>query len=108
MLTLKPLFLTDISDHFPVYIIKTSTEKLVENKHTLYKRVITDEVLNKHWKNILKPNERFKQALYESDWIEIDTCHNPSECNKLFLKNFFTIYENIFPRKKIKLKIKDI
>ena len=48
MLTLKPLFLTDISDHFPVYIIKTSTEKLVENKHTLYKRVITDEVLNKH------------------------------------------------------------
>ena len=52
--------------------------------------------------------ERFKQALYDSDWVERETCDNPSKCYKLFLKNFLTIYENIFPRKNIKLKVKDI
>ena len=31
---------------------------------------------------------RFNQALYESDWIEIETCDNPTECYKLFLKKF--------------------
>ena len=47
-------FKTDISDHFPLCIIISSTEKLVENKHTyVYKRVITDEATD--------------QALYETD-----------------------------------------
>ena len=92
------IFKTDISDHFPVCIIISSTEKLVENKHTyVYKRVITDET-----------TERFNQTLYETDWVEIETCDNPSECYKLFLQKFLTIYENFFPRKKIKLKLKDI
>ena len=85
MLTLKPLFLKLI-------------EKLVENKHTYaYKTGITDEA-----------TERFDQALYESDWVEIETCDNPSDCYKLFLKKFLTINENIFPRKKIKLMVKGI
>ena len=51
------IFKTDASDHFPAGIIISSTEKLVENKHTcVYRRVITDEAA-----------ERFNQALYESD-----------------------------------------
>ena len=92
------IFKTDISDHFPICIIISSTEKLVENKHTyVYKRVITDEA-----------TERFNQALYESDWVKIETCNNPSECYKLFFSRFLIISENVFPRKKIKLKIKDI
>ena len=52
--------------------------------------------------------ERFNLVLYESDWDEIETCDNPSECSILLLKKFLTIYENVFPRKKIKLKVKDI
>ena len=40
--------------------------------------------------------------------VEMEPCDNPSEYYKLFLKKFLTIYENIFPRKKIKLKVKDI
>ena len=92
------IFKTDISDHFPVCIITSSTEKLVENKRTyVYKGVITDEA-----------TERFNQALYKTDWLEIETCNNPSERYKLFLKKFLSIYENIFPREKIKLKVKDI
>ena len=63
----------------------------------MYKRVITDEA-----------TERFKQALYCTDWLEKETCDNLSECYKLFFKKFLTIYENFFPRKKIKLTFKDI
>ena len=86
-------FKTDISDHFPVCIIISSTEKLLEYKHTCKH---TDEA-----------TERFNQAL-ETDWVKIETCHNPTEFYKLFLKKFLTIYENFFPRKKIKLKVKYI
>ena len=49
---------------------------------------------------------RFNQALYVADWVETETWKNPSECYKLFFKKF--LYENFFPRKKIKLKVKDI
>ena len=52
--------------------------------------------------------ERFNQAFYESDWDEIETCDNPPECYKLFLNKFFTNYKKSFPRKRIKLKVKDI
>ena len=70
------------------------TEKLVENKHTyIYKTVITDDT-----------TKRFNQSLYWSDWAEIETCYNPSERYKLFIKKFLFIYENVFPRKKIKVK----
>ena len=60
-----------------------------------FKRLITDGA-----------TERFNQALYESDWVEIETCNTSSECYKLFFKKFLTIYENINPRKKIKLMVK--
>ena len=54
------IFKSDISDHFPVCIIISSTEKRVGNKHTyVYKKVITDEA-----------TEHFKQALYESDGLK--------------------------------------
>ena len=50
-------FKTDNTDLFPVCIIISSTEKLVENKHIyVYKRVIRDEA-----------TERFNQALYDSE-----------------------------------------
>ena len=63
-------FKTDVSDHFPVCIIISSTEKLVENKYTyLYNRVVTDDA-----------TERFKERLQECDWIDLETCDNPSEC----------------------------
>ena len=91
-------FKTDISDHFPVCIIISSKDKLVENKYTyVYKRLIIDDA-----------TKRFNQALYESDWVEIETCDNPSECYKLFFKKLLTIYESFCTRKKIKLNIEDI
>ena len=29
---------------------------------------------------ITDATQRFNQARYESDWVEIETCDNPSEC----------------------------
>ena len=53
------IFKTDVSNHFPVCIIISSTEKFVENKHTyVYKRVIMDEA-----------TEHFNQALHETCWV---------------------------------------
>ena len=89
------IFKTDISDHFLVCIIIFSNKKLVKNK-TLSKRLITDDA-----------TERFNQALYESHWVDIETCDNSSECYKLFLKNSYYLQKS-FSRKKIKLKVKDI
>ena len=67
---------TGLTYHLPPCIIISSSEKLDENKHTdVYKIVITDNA-----------TERFNQALYESDWVEIETCDNPSDRYKLFLK----------------------
>ena len=85
------IFKTDISDHFLVYsIIISSTEKLVENKHTyVYKRVIADD-----------SSERFNQALHESDWVEIETCDNPSECYILFLKRFLLLTKTFFQERR--------
>ena len=92
------IFKTDISDHFPVSIIISLKEILVENKYFyVCKRLTTDDAV-----------ERFNQALYESDWVEIETCDNPSECYKLFFKKLLTIYESFCTRKKIKLNIEDI
>ena len=92
------IFKTDISDDFPICTVISSPEKLVENKHTyVYKSVITDVA-----------TELINEALYESDWVKIETSDNPSECYKLFLRNFLTVYKNFFPRKKINLKVKDI
>ena len=90
----KAVFKIDISNHFPVCIAIFSTEKLVENKHTsVYKEVITNEVI-----------ECFNDALYETAWFEIKTCDNPSECYKLFLNFFFTIYEKNFSKKEDKTR----
>ena len=73
-------------------------EILVENKYFyVCKRLTTDDAV-----------ERFNQALYEFDWVEIETCDNPSECYKLFFKKLLTIYESFCTRKKIKLNIEDI
>ena len=85
------IFETDISDHFLVCSITiSSTEKLVENKHTyVYKRVITDDT-----------SERFNQALHESDSVEIETCDNPSECYILFLKRFLLLTKTFFQERR--------
>ena len=63
------------------------TEKLVQNKHIyVYKRVIAD-----------KATEPFNQALYETDWDEIET---RSQKSKLECKSYKNLFETIKKRSK--------
>ena len=56
------IFKIDITDHLPVCITISSTEKLVENKHTTYIKRVNMDVAT----------ECFNQALYKSGWVEIN------------------------------------
>ena len=71
-------------------------EKLFENKYTYgYKRVIKADA-----------TEHFNQALYASDWVEIETCDSPFEFYKLSFEKFLIIHKDFFQKKKIKIKAK--
>ena len=84
------IFKTDTSDHFPVCIIISSTEKLVENKHThVYRRVIADEA-----------TKCFNQALYKTDWVEIKLAIIHLNIINYFLKNFFLFTKTFFQERR--------
>ena len=50
--------------------------------------------------------EKFNQKLYEIDWNEVKSCEHPSESYEIFLTKFLSIYDDFFPKKKTKLKVK--
>ena len=52
--------------------------------------------------------EKFNQKLYEIHWNEVKSSENPSESYEIFLTKFVSIYDAFFPKKKIKVKSKDI
>ena len=63
----------------------------------IYKRNINSETV-----------EKFNQKLYEIDWNDVKSCENPSESYEVFQTKFLSIYDAFFPKKKIKVKSKDI
>ena len=50
--------------------------------------------------------EKFNQKLYEIDWNEVKSWEHPSESYEIFLTKFLSIYDDFFPKKKTKLKVK--
>ena len=71
-----------------------------ENKNEvthIYKRNINSEMV-----------EKFNQKLYKIDWNEVKSCKHPSESYEIFRTKFLSIYDDFFPKKKIKVKSKDI
>ena len=71
-----------------------------ENKNEvthIYKRNINSEMV-----------EKFNQKLYKIDWNEVKSCEHPSESYEIFRTKFLSIYDDFFPKKKIKVKSKDI
>ena len=52
--------------------------------------------------------ESFKKKLYETDWEETESSKNPDETYATFLQKFIVSYDNYFPKRKIKLKAKDL
>ena len=52
--------------------------------------------------------EKLNQKLYDIDWNEVKSCEHPSESYEIFLTKFLSIYDDFFPKQKIKVKSKDI
>ena len=52
--------------------------------------------------------ESFKKKLSETDWEETESSKNPEEIYTTFLQKFIVSYDNYFPKRKIKLKAKDL
>ena len=83
-------FKTVISDHFPIYFIIPSLKRQIENE-TTYESI-----------------ELFKQRLFETDWQKIEIYKNRDEAYKIFLHKFLASYDGSLPKKKMKVKIKDL
>ena len=87
---------TDISDHFPIFIIDSNT------KTTNYPDQIEKEIRQINDKNITK----FRNILNDTDWEVVLNTHNPNLAYDAFIKQFLKIYNQCFPYKKIKIKRK--
>ena len=65
--------------------------------YCIYKRSINNETV-----------EKFNQKLNEIDWNEVKSCEHSSESYEILIAKFISIYDDFFPKKKIKVKSKDI
>ena len=92
------IFKSDISDHFLICVFLSPMIDENKNEVTyIYKRNINSEKI-----------EKFNQKLYEIDWNEVKICEHPSQSYEIFLTKFLSIYGDFFPKKKIKVKSKDV
>ena len=88
---------TDISDHFPVFLISESAINKNEKNNFVYKRTITDINMNK-----------FKESLAGVNWNGVLTYKDPNLAYNEFLKIFQTHYDIFFPKKKHIIKSKTL
>ena len=92
------LIKTDISDHFPIYIISNSPDIDVSSKTTeIYKRKINEKTIM-HFKSLLK----------NTNWNSIYQFNCPNQAYNCFLKHFAEIYDTAFPEYKIEIKTKSL
>ena len=84
---------TDISYHFPI-IFATKNKIDVENtEQYIFKRNISDQSIGK-----------FKQKLRNIDWNNIKILRNVNAAYGKFLEIFLSLYNECFPKIKVKLK----
>ena len=80
---------TDISDHFPIFIIDKSS-KCVEPPKFRYTRVYSAKNIN-----------AFKNILGQSTWNDITATHDPQLAFSSFFNNLHDNYNKCFPVKKV-------
>ena len=92
----KAIFKSDIFDHFPISFFLPMTKEFSKTEPIyIHKRIINNNAI-----------EMFRQKLHGTDWAEIETSRNPNVCYKIFLKKFTSLYDEYFPIKIIKQKLK--
>jgi hypothetical protein len=82
------IFFTDISDHFPIFLIKSKT-KCASQVNTFPRRVINEKSLN-----------TFQYELGLINWSDVITCNDSKNAFQLFHQKYSELYNEIFPLKK--------
>ena len=88
---------TDISDHFVSFCTIKANEKYHSNDVTTFKRDINKDTISD-----------FKYLLKHVAWTDVLNNENASETCDSFLSKFNDLYNIAFPKKQVKIKIKNI
>ena len=90
---------TDVTDHFPI-AMALKTDEIVHQ---------SQKVKNVHKRNYDENTiESFKQHRREIDWTELKKCEDPNETYKHFFEAFILVYDNFFPKVKVRIKTKSL
>ena len=90
---------TDLTAHFPIAMALKTDEPVHQSQ----------EVQNVHKRNYdEKAIESFKQRLPEIDWAELKNSEDPNEAYKHFFETFILVYDNFFPKVKVRIKTKSL
>ena len=85
---------TDISDHFPIlFVAKLNVDVNIKTEQYILKRNICDQSIKK-----------LKQKLRDVTWNDIKTFDSVNHSYNRFLQIFLSLYDECFPKIKIKLK----
>ena len=83
----------DISDHFPIIFATKNKIDAEITEQYIFKRNISDQSIGK-----------FKQKLRNIDWNNIKILRNVNDAYSKFLEIFLSLYNECFPKIKVKLK----
>ena len=86
--------LADISDHFPIlFVAKVNADVNIKTEQYILKRNICNQSIKK-----------LKQKLRDVTWNDIKTFDSVNHSYNRFLQIFLSLYNECFPKIKIKLK----
>ena len=90
---------TDVTDHFPIAMALKTDEPVHQSQ----------KVQNVHKRNYDENAiESFKQRLREIDRAELKKYEDPNEAYKHFFETFILVYDNFFPKVKVRIKTKSL
>ena len=88
---------TDTSDHFVIFCTIIANKKYHFNDLTTFKRDINKDTISS-----------FKYLLKNVAWRDVWNNENASEACDSFLSKFTDLYDIAFPKKQVKIKIKNL
>ena len=88
---------SDISDHFPIFLITSVQFFNNQNKRTTKKREINE-----------KSKQYFMEILNEVNWKHLYSLTDTNLAYEYFLRTFKGLYNHAFPIKEVSLKLKTV
>ena len=84
---------TDISDHFPIIFARKNKIDAEITEQYIFKRNVSGKSIDK-----------FKQKLRNIDWNDAKILRNVNDAYSIFPEIFLSLYNECFPKIKVKLK----